>query len=136
MRRAFHAAGDGARLPTAAKTWNGLRTDGTPFELLMSDEAFAGVTALTSLHVNNNKLRWLPRSLELSRVSNLTVANNPWTCTCQLAPLRRWMDANSRRRTEAICASPPAQRGKPVRDSAAFAACRVKPKRTKMAARH
>ncbi|XP_061611837.1 chondroadherin-like isoform X1 [Phyllopteryx taeniolatus] len=102
----------------------------------MSDEAFAGVTALTSLHVNDNKLRWLPRSLELSRVSNLTVANNPWTCTCQLAPLRRWMDANSRRPTEAICASPPPQRGKPVRDSAAFAACRVKPKRTKTAARH
>lgn len=55
----------------------------------MSEEAFAGVTALTSLDVSNNKLRWLPKSLDLSRVANLTVANNPWSCTCQLAPLRR-----------------------------------------------
>ncbi|XP_019730034.1 chondroadherin [Hippocampus comes] len=102
----------------------------------MSEEAFAGVTALTSLDVSNNKLRWLPKSLDLSRVTNLTVANNPWSCTCQLAPLRRWMDGNSRKRTDAACASPPAQRGKQVRDSAAFAACRLKPKRSKTAARH
>ncbi|XP_077407772.1 chondroadherin [Vanacampus margaritifer] len=102
----------------------------------MSEEAFAGVTALTLLDVSDNKLRWLPRSLDLTSVANLTLANNPWSCTCQLAPLRRWMDANSRKRAHAVCVSPPAQRGKQVRDSAAFAACRLKPKTSKMAARH
>ncbi|XP_049614665.1 chondroadherin [Syngnathus scovelli] len=112
-----------------------LQLDGMGLEK-MSEEAFAGVTALTQLDVSNNKLRWLPRTLDLSRVSNLTVANNPWSCTCQLAPLRRWMDANSRKAADAVCASPPAQRGKRVRDSAAFAACRLKPKRNKVAARH
>ncbi|XP_057682593.1 chondroadherin [Corythoichthys intestinalis] len=102
----------------------------------MSDEAFAGVTALTSLHLDDNKLRALPRSLDLSRVTNLTVANNPWTCSCQLAPLRRWMDAHGRRPTDALCASPPSQRGKRVRESAVFAACRAepKPKKNKAAA--
>ncbi|XP_077482205.1 chondroadherin [Stigmatopora argus] len=91
----------------------------------MSDEAFAGVTALTSLHLEGNKLRTLPKSLDLSRVTNLTLADNPWTCGCQLAPLRRWMDADGRRATDAVCASPPSQRGKRVRDSSAFAACRA-----------
>lgn len=54
-----------------------------------SDGAFAGVTALKSLHLDNNKLRSLPRSLELGPITNLTLSNNPWSCTCQLAPLRR-----------------------------------------------
>ncbi|XP_077358208.1 chondroadherin [Festucalex cinctus] len=102
----------------------------------MSEEAFAGATALTLLDVSDNKLRWLPRSLELTRVGNLSVTNNPWSCTCQLAPLHRWMDANSRKRADAVCASPPGQRGKQVRDSIAFASCRLKPKRSKMAVRH
>ncbi|XP_077595379.1 chondroadherin [Stigmatopora nigra] len=91
----------------------------------MSDEAFAGVTALTSLHLEGNKLRTLPKSLDLSRVGNLTLADNPWTCDCQLAPLRRWMDGDGRRATHAVCASPPSQRGRRVRDSSALAACRA-----------
>nr|XP_057925249.1 chondroadherin [Doryrhamphus excisus] len=101
----------------------------------LSDGAFSGVTALTSLHINNNKLRSLPRSLDLSRVTNLTVSNNPWSCTCQLAPLRRWMDAN-RNRPDAVCASPSPQRGKQIRDSGAFAGCRVKLKKAKAGPRH
>ncbi|KAM9773410.1 chondroadherin-like [Syngnathus typhle] len=135
MRGAFQAVSE---LPTLADTREvPLRTHlSRKRSFQMSEEAFAGVTALTQLDVSNNKLRWLPRTLDLSRVANLTVANNPWSCTCQLAPLRRWMDANSRKTADAVCASPPAQRGKRVRDSTAFAACRLKPKRNKAAARH
>lgn len=54
-----------------------------------SDGAFTGVTAVKSLHLENNKLRTLPRSLEFGTITNLTLSNNPWSCTCQLAPLRR-----------------------------------------------
>lgn len=54
-----------------------------------SDGAFTGVTAIKSLHLDNNKLKSLPRSLEYGTITNLTLSNNPWSCTCQLAPLRR-----------------------------------------------
>lgn len=55
----------------------------------LSDAAFAGVTAIKSLHLDNNKLKLLPRGLEFGTINNLTLSNNPWSCTCQLAPLRR-----------------------------------------------
>ncbi|XP_023262594.1 chondroadherin [Seriola lalandi dorsalis] len=99
-----------------------------------SDGAFAGVTAIKSLHLDNNKLKSLPKSLEFGSITNLTLSNNPWTCTCQLAPLRRWMDS-SRNRPDAVCASPPPQKGKQVRDSTAFSGCRVKTKRAKKGTR-
>ncbi|XP_040033098.1 chondroadherin [Gasterosteus aculeatus] len=99
-----------------------------------SDGAFTGVTAIKSLNLENNKLKSLPKSLDFGTVTNLKISNNPWSCTCQLAPLRRWMDS-SRNRTDAACASPPQQKGKQVRDSAVFAGCRVKPKKKK-GARH
>lgn len=54
-----------------------------------SDGAFTGVTAIKSLHLDNNKLKSLPKGLELGTITNLTLSNNPWSCTCQLAPLRR-----------------------------------------------
>ncbi|XP_062416253.1 chondroadherin [Pungitius pungitius] len=100
-----------------------------------SDGAFTGVTAIKSLNLDNNKLRSLPKSLNLGTVTNLTLSNNPWSCTCQLAPLRRWMDS-SRTRPDALCASPPQQKGKQVRDSAALAGCRVKPKKPRKGLRH
>ncbi|CAB1434245.1 unnamed protein product [Pleuronectes platessa] len=62
-----------------------------------SDGAFTGVTAIKSLHLDNNKLKSLPRSLELSTITNLTLSTNPWSCSCQLAPLRRWMDSSRSR---------------------------------------
>ncbi|XP_019130577.1 chondroadherin [Larimichthys crocea] len=100
-----------------------------------SDGAFTGVTAIKSLHLDNNKLKSLPRSLEYGTITNLTLSNNPWSCTCQLAPLRRWMDS-SRNRPDAVCASPAQQKGKQVRDSTALSGCRVKPKRAKKGTRH
>ncbi|CAL8260104.1 unnamed protein product [Arctogadus glacialis] len=95
-----------------------------------SDGAFTGVTAVKSLHLEGNKLRSLPRSLEFSTLTNLTLAQNPWTCSCTLAPLRRWMDS-SRIRPDALCASPVLQKGKQVRDSSAFGGCKVKTKKAK-----
>lgn len=49
--------------------------------------------------------------------------------------LKRWMDT-SRNRPDAVCASPPPQKGKQVRDSTAFSGCKVKQKRAKKGARH
>ncbi|KAL2078294.1 hypothetical protein ACEWY4_025979 [Coilia grayii] len=55
-----------------------------------ADGAFGGVTALKSLHLDNNKLKSLPSSLEFSTLTNLTLSNNPWACTCQLTNLRKF----------------------------------------------
>lgn len=95
-----------------------------------SDGTFTGVTAIKSLHLDNNRLKSLPKSLEYGTLTNLTLSNNPWGCTCQLAPLRRWMDS-SRIRPDAQCASPAQQKGRQVRDSTAFSGCRVKQKKAK-----
>ncbi|KAF3853954.1 hypothetical protein F7725_014642 [Dissostichus mawsoni] len=97
-----------------------------------SDGAFTGVTAIKTLNLDNNKLKFLPKSLNLSSIAitNLTLTNNPWGCTCQLAPLRRWMES-SRNRPDAVCASPPQQKGKQVKDSTALSGCKVKSKKNK-----
>lgn len=47
----------------------------------------------------------------------------------------RWMDS-SRNRPDAMCASPPQQKGKQIRDSTAFSGCRAKPKRARKGTRH
>ncbi|XP_062859776.1 chondroadherin [Trichomycterus rosablanca] len=95
-----------------------------------SNAAFEGVTALKSLHLENNKLKTLPNSLVFTALQNLTLFNNPWTCNCQLANLRKWMDTG-RHRTDAVCASPGNQKGKQIRDSTAFSRCKTKPKKDK-----
>ncbi|XP_020309183.1 chondroadherin isoform X2 [Oncorhynchus mykiss] len=102
---------------------------------MFSDGAFNGMTAIKSLHLDNNKLKSLPKSLEFTSITNLTLANNPWSCTCTLAPLRKWMDS-SRQRPDALCAAPSSQRGKQIRDSSAFSDCTVKTKRAKKGTRH
>lgn len=101
----------------------------------LADGAFGGVTALKSLHLDNNKLKSLPSSLEFTTITNLTLANNPWACTCQLTNLRKWMDM-SRQRPDAVCASPSTQRGKQIRDSNVFSRCKGKSKRAKKGTRH
>ncbi|XP_028674717.1 chondroadherin [Erpetoichthys calabaricus] len=100
-----------------------------------SDGAFNGVTALKSLHIENNKLSSLPSSLSFATVENITLSNNNWMCNCQLAPLRRWMDS-SRLRPDATCASPSQYRGQQIRESTAFSNCRQKSKRDKKGTRH
>ncbi|MBN3287632.1 CHAD protein, partial [Polyodon spathula] len=100
-----------------------------------SDGAFNGVTALKSLHLENNKLNTLPSSLSFTTIQNMTIANNPWMCSCPLAPLRKWMDS-SRLRPEGACAAPSQYRGQQVRDSTAFNGCRQKTKRAKKGARY
>ncbi|KPP71953.1 chondroadherin-like [Scleropages formosus] len=100
-----------------------------------SDGAFTGVKALKSLYLDNNKLKSLPRSLDFGTIQNLTLANNPWSCNCQLAPLRKWMDS-TRQHPDAICSSPSQHKGKQIRDISSFGNCRVKSKRAKKGARH
>ncbi|KAM9425061.1 chondroadherin [Pholidichthys leucotaenia] len=100
----------------------------------ISDGAFMGVTAVKSLHLDNNRLKSLPKSLLLDTITNLTLSNNPWNCICQLAPLRKWMDS-SQNRPDAVCASPSQQKGKQIKDSTAFSRCKTKPKRPRKGAR-
>lgn len=54
-----------------------------------SNAAFEGVTALRSLHLENNKLKFLPSNLVFTNMQNITLFNNPWSCTCNLANLRK-----------------------------------------------
>ncbi|XP_005999661.1 chondroadherin [Latimeria chalumnae] len=96
----------------------------------LSDGAFNGVTALKSLHIENNKLTTLPSNLVFTSLQNMTLHGNPWQCNCNLAHLRRWMDSN-RLRPAAVCASPSRYRGQQVRDTAAFSGCRLKIRRAK-----
>ncbi|XP_066522125.1 chondroadherin [Hoplias malabaricus] len=95
-----------------------------------STAAFEGVTALKHLHLENNKLKNLPSSLVFTSIQNLTLFNNPWSCTCQLANLKKWMDTSGGH-IDAVCASPPNQKGKQIRDSTVFKKCKGKQKRAR-----
>ncbi|XP_067860522.1 chondroadherin [Heptranchias perlo] len=95
-----------------------------------SDEAFNGVTALSALHLNDNKLETLPQSLILTKMRNMTLSNNPWQCSCSLAAVRRWMDT-SRNRPDGVCASPSQYRGQQIRETSAFRTCQGRAKRNR-----
>ncbi|XP_063338166.1 chondroadherin [Pelmatolapia mariae] len=98
----------------------------------LSDGAFTGVTAVKLLHLENNRLKSIPKSLQFNTITNLTLLNNPWNCSCQIAPLRKWMDSiPSLNRPDALCASPNQHKGKQVRDITGFKRCRPKTARTK-----
>ncbi|XP_048346293.1 chondroadherin [Sphaerodactylus townsendi] len=100
-----------------------------------SDKAFAGVTTLKTVHIENNKLHNLPGNFPFGSLETLTLSNNPWHCSCQLAPLRRWLES-TRSRPDAACASPSAARGNQIRDAAALRSCRLPSKRSKKGSRH
>ncbi|XP_078257350.1 chondroadherin [Rhinoraja longicauda] len=93
--------------------------------------AFNGVTALSALHLDDNKLQSLPQSLTFAKMKNLTLSDNPWDCTCSLAALRRWMDT-SRNRPDGTCASPSQYRGQQILETNAFQACKQRAKRNWM----
>ncbi|KAM8946264.1 chondroadherin [Pelodytes ibericus] len=100
-----------------------------------SDKAFLGVTALKMLDIGGNKLSQFPESGPYSTLQNLTMSNNPWHCSCQLAALRRWMDGNHLR-PDAICASPPLYRGQQLKDTRAFRGCKQPTKKTSKTEHH
>ncbi|XP_075034008.1 chondroadherin [Mixophyes fleayi] len=95
-----------------------------------SEKAFVGVTTLKTLNIEGNKLTLLPANAPFSTLQNLTLANNPWQCSCQLAAVRRWMDS-SRSRPDATCASPAQYRGQQLRDTGAFRGCKQPTKKSR-----
>uniref|UniRef100_A0A8D0EEJ0 Chondroadherin n=1 Tax=Salvator merianae TaxID=96440 RepID=A0A8D0EEJ0_SALMN len=100
-----------------------------------SDKAFFGVTTLKTVHIENNKLSSLPGNFPFIRLETLTLSNNPWHCSCQLAPLRRWLES-SRSRPDAACASPSQARGQQIRDAAVLRSCKLPTRRSKKGSRH
>ncbi|XP_029456482.1 chondroadherin-like [Rhinatrema bivittatum] len=100
-----------------------------------SDKAFTGVTTLKSLHMGNNKLSQLPYNFPYSKLENLTLSNNPWHCSCSLAPLRKWLESSSSR-TNATCATPSQYQRQQLRDTSAFRSCRMPIKRSQKGNRH
>ncbi|XP_069510982.1 chondroadherin [Ambystoma mexicanum] len=101
----------------------------------VSDKAFTGVTTLKSAHIEDNRLSNLPKNFPFGTLENLTLSNNPWHCSCQLTPLRRWLES-SRTRPDAVCASPAQYKGQQLRDTAAFRTCRAPIKRSRKISRH
>ncbi|XP_078510584.1 chondroadherin [Lissotriton helveticus] len=101
----------------------------------ISDKAFTGVTTLKSAHIENNRLSNLPKNFPYGTLENLTLANNPWHCTCQLTSLRRWLES-SRARPDAACASPAQYKGQQLKDTAAFRACKAPSKKPRRISRH
>ncbi|XP_010081999.1 PREDICTED: chondroadherin [Pterocles gutturalis] len=100
-----------------------------------SDNAFAGVTALKTAHLDNNRLTQLPRNFPFEKMETLTLSKNAWHCNCQLAPLRKWLKGN-RTRTEETCSTPTQYRGQSIRDTPALRACKLPTKRSKKGSRH
>ncbi|KAM3845669.1 chondroadherin [Vipera latastei] len=100
-----------------------------------SDKAFVGTTTLKNVHIEQNKISSLPRSFPFTRLETLSLSNNPWHCSCQLAPLRRWL-GSTRTRPDAVCASPPQTRGQQIRDTSALRGCKLPSKRSKKGNRH
>ncbi|XP_053158635.1 chondroadherin [Hemicordylus capensis] len=100
-----------------------------------SDKAFVGVTTLKTVHMENNKLSSLPANFPFGRLETLTLSNNPWQCSCQLAPLRKWLES-SRSRPDATCASPSQARGQQIRDAAILRSCKLPTRRSKKGSRH
>ncbi|CAM4650415.1 chondroadherin [Caretta caretta] len=100
-----------------------------------SDKAFAGVTTLKTVHIENNRLNQLPGNFPFSSLENFTLSNNPWHCSCQLAALRKWLES-SRSRPDAVCASPSQYRGQQIRDTAALRSCKLPTRRPRKGNRH
>ncbi|XP_040437722.1 chondroadherin [Falco naumanni] len=100
-----------------------------------ADNAFAGVTALKTAHLENNRLTQLPRNFPFDKLETLTLSRNAWHCNCQLAHLRKWLKGN-RTRTEDTCSTPVQYRGQSIRDTPALRTCKLPTKRSKKGSRH
>uniref|UniRef100_A0A3P9IGG8 Chondroadherin n=1 Tax=Oryzias latipes TaxID=8090 RepID=A0A3P9IGG8_ORYLA len=100
-----------------------------------SDDAFNGVTAIKLLHLDNNRLKALPKSLKFGTITNMTLFNNPWNCSCQLHSLRRWLDSIESR-PDAACVTPPSQRGRQISNSTNIRRCKEKPRLPKKRQQH
>uniref|UniRef100_A0A8C5R3X1 Chondroadherin n=1 Tax=Leptobrachium leishanense TaxID=445787 RepID=A0A8C5R3X1_9ANUR len=101
-----------------------------------SDKAFLGVKVLKSLNIGENRLNHLPANAPYSTLQNLTLSNNPWQCSCQLAALRRFDTYSSRLNPDATCAGPSQYRGQQLKDTNAFRGCKQSAKKTRKGERY
>ncbi|KAJ9588997.1 hypothetical protein L9F63_017692, partial [Diploptera punctata] len=105
---------------------------------ILQDSSFRGLSKLKSLVINNNEhlreiydyslihcpnleyidfsgnnLTKLPQSLStLTKIKNLKLGNNPWSCDCRMLWFLKWRKNISVTHDELQCASPPYANGK------------------------
>ncbi|XP_041033582.1 chondroadherin-like b [Carcharodon carcharias] len=81
------------------------------------DGAFDGLdTGLESLHLENNKLSYIPSLKKFTNLHAIDLSNNPWNCDCPLLHLRRWIE-NTNLKVTAICDLPTNATGLNVQDA-------------------
>ncbi|NXU48976.1 SLIK3 protein, partial [Turnix velox] len=90
-------------------------------------DAFAG-TSLARLNLRNNHFLALPVAgvLEhLHAIVQIDLKLNPWDCTCDLVPLKQWLEALSSVSVvgEVLCASPDSLAGRDLRSLELVALC-------------
>ncbi|GCC26194.1 SLIT and NTRK-like protein 2 [Chiloscyllium punctatum] len=64
---------------------------------------------LTHLDLRGNRLRKLPFSGVLEHIGGIAeiqLEENPWNCSCELLPLKSWLDSSSLQGGELACESP------------------------------
>ncbi|XP_044311107.1 chondroadherin-like protein [Varanus komodoensis] len=113
--------GNNAFLPVA-RSLQHLYLDNMGLEK-MSAGAFTGLgRKIKSLYLEKNKMDSLPDLHGFTALEAINLSDVPFSCNCQLLPLRKWLDKLNLR-TGAACGSPAAVHGQKVKLTAAFQSC-------------
>ncbi|XP_033018896.1 chondroadherin-like protein [Lacerta agilis] len=113
--------GDGAFLPVA-RSLQHLYLDDMGLEQISSG-AFTGLgPQIRSLYLEKNKVRSLPNLHGFTALEVINLSDVPFSCDCQLLPLRRWLDKLNLR-VGATCGSPAEVRGQKVKLVTIFQSC-------------